>query len=417
LVWITLLLATSAFASTRYVDNSGTPPCVDTQAYGTETQPWCTISYAIRNLNGGDDLFVKHGTYNEGLYINGPAGTSTKDTIIRTYPGHSVIIRGTGNSGRVRITATSYVTFDGFEITNFNQGIFVDGASSHVTVRNCTVHDVGQEGIHVKENSSFVKIEGCTIFNTQKLGGCCNGEGIYVGTSSSGPLDNTNNVTLANNVIHDTTDEGIELKPGTHHCLADGNTLYNIVMPQYSASAAGVIEVNERDLSPQTWSGNPSHLITNNVVYNSTTAIRLGTGSTAYNNVIYSPLAGRFGIYVNNNNSDSFTRFIYHNTIHMTADAVVVAGGTLADVRNNIGPTTSTSNLAFTGTYFVDASAHNYHLVPGVAAVNAGENLLSIVATDKDGVSRAVGGAADIGAYELGASPPAAPTNLRITRQ
>ncbi len=331
------------------------------------------------------------------------------------YPGHIVTIRGEGNTGRVKITGTSYLTFEGFVVTNFNQGIFVDGGSSQIVVKNCTVHDVGQEGIHVKENSSFVTIEGCTIYNTEKIGGCCNGEGVYVGTSTSGPLDNTNNVTVRNNVVHDTTDEGIEIKPGTYSCLVEGNTVS--VTNTSSDSPYAAIEINERDASPQTWSGNPNHVVRNNVLFANKHGIRLGTGATAYNNVVYNTQSGFAGVRVDNNNGDSFTRYVYHNTIHMTSNAVSVVAGT-ANVRNNIGPTT-TNNLGFNSAYFVNAVGHDYHLAAGAAPINAGVDLLSVVPVDKDGRSRS-GSLPDLGAYEFASttapSPPLPPGNVRIMR-
>jgi parallel beta-helix repeat protein len=401
-----------AYGASRYVDNSGSPACSNSTSFGSEAQPWCTINYALGHISGGDDLFIKRGTYNEEFSISGPAGSPSKSTVIRTYPGHTVTIRGAGNTGRVKITGTSYITLDGFIVTNFNQGIFVDGGSSHIVVQNCTVHDVGQEGIHVKESSSFVTVQNCTVYNTAKLGGCCNGEGIYVGTSTSGPLDNTNNVMLLGNTIHDTTSEGIELKPGTHDCVVDGNTLYNT----NTLDHFGAIEVDERDASPQTWSGNPNHIIRNNIVHDNYTGIRLGTGSTAYNNIVYNTNAGFEGIRVDNNNGDSFTRFVYHNTVHMTSNAVVLSGGT-ANVRNNIGPTT-TNNLAFNAAYFVDAITHNYHLVSGSTPVNRGVDLSSVVPTDIEGRSRLTGGTPDIGAYEFGSAitSPSPPTNVRIIK-
>jgi parallel beta-helix repeat protein len=408
-----VLVSSEALGATRYVDNSGSPACSNSASSGSEAVPWCTITYAVNNINGGDDVYVKQGTYNEAPFISGLSGTPSKDTVIRAYPGHVVTIRGAGNTGRVRITAANYLTFDGFVVTNFNQGIFVDGGSTHVTIRNCTVHEVGQEGIHVRQNSSFITIEGCTVYDTERIGGCCNGEGIYVGTGSAGPLDNTNHVTVRNNTIHDTTDEGIELKPSTHDCLVEGNTLYR-AGTGFTNANVGAIEVNERDLGVQTWPGNPSHVVRNNVVHDSATGIRLGTGATAYNNVIYSPISGRYGIYLNNANNDSFTRFVYHNTVHMTSNAVVVTSNATASIRNNIGLATP-NNLAFSAAYFIDAAGANYHLANGAAAIDAGVDLTSVVATDKDGRSRPAGAAPDIGAYEF--SAPSAPQNLRITVQ
>jgi parallel beta-helix repeat protein len=287
--------------------------------------------------------------------------------------------------------------------------VFADGGSSHVVLRNLIVHDVGQEGIHVKQNSSFVTVENNVVYNTRKLGGCCNGEGIYVGTSTSGSLDNTNNVTVRNNTIHDTTDEGIEIKPGTHDCIVEGNTLY--ATNTLISSAQGAIEINERDASPQTWSGNPSHLVRNNTIHDNKAGIRLGTGATAYNNVIWNTASGFTGIMIDNLNGDSFMRYVYHNTV---VNGGISNSGATVDIRNNIG-TSGTKNLSYQASYFVNAAAHNYHLVAGSAPVDAGASLLTIVVVDKDGISRLTGTAPDIGAYEFGSTTaPSAPTNLRI---
>ena len=360
-----------AYGASRYVDNSATSACRDSESFGSETQPWCSISYAIARLNGGDELYVKQGTYNEDVYIHGPSGSAGKPTVIRTYEGHRVTIRGEGNTGRVKITGTSYLTFDGFTITNFQQGLFIEGNSHHILVQNCTIHDVGQEAIHVKENSSFVTIQGCTIFNTQRIGGCCNGEGVYIGTSSSGPLDNTNNVTIKNNRIHNTTDEGIELKPGTHYCVVEGNELYlNNTKIRYQQ---GAIEVNQRDHAPQTWTGNPNHVVRGNRIHDNKAGIRLGTGAAAYHNVVYGIAPGYPGIFVDNLNADGFTRSVHYNTVHMTSHGITVSGAK-ADIQNNIG-TTGPNNVAFDAAYFVDAARHDYRLAAGMARLNAGADL------------------------------------------
>ena len=238
-------------------------------------------------------------------------------------------------------------------------------------MQNCTIHDVGQEAIHVKENSSFVTIQGCTIFNTQRIGGCCNGEGVYIGTSSSGPLDNTNNVTIKNNRIHNTTDEGIELKPGTHYCVVEGNELYlNNTKIRYQQ---GAIEVNQRDHAPQTWTGNPNHVVRGNRIHDNKAGIRLGTGAAAYHNVVYGIAPGYPGIFVDNLNADGFTRSVHYNTVHMTSHGITVSGAK-ADIQNNIG-TTGPNNVAFDAAYFVDAARHDYRLAAGMARLNAGADL------------------------------------------
>ena len=398
-----LAFASGASGATRYVDNSGSPRCKDSGSYGSEAKPWCTIGYGIAPLAGGDELVVKHGTYEETPYITGPAGTSARPTVIRAEKAQIVTIRGRGNTGRVKIASTRYLTFDGFVITNVNQGIFVE-ASDHIAIQHCTIHDIGQEAINIHQNSSDVTVEGCTIYNTQAIGpGNANGEGVYVGTGSRGPLDNTHHVTLRGNTIHDVTDEGIELKPGTHDCIVEHNTIYRSGSHWIGKepNAGSGIEVNERDLGVETWTGNPNHVISGNLVYDqASNAIRLGTGSTAYNNVVYGVARDRAAILVNDNNRDGFTRFVYHNTLDTDVrHAVVVQSGNV-DARNNIGPASLDFNLAFDAGYFVDAAGHDYHLVPGAAPVNAGTDLTTMVPADKDGNQRS-DGKPDVGAYEL----------------
>lgn len=392
-----------------YVDNSGSPACANTPSNGTEANPWCTINYGISQISSGATLYVKAGTYNEAVLIDRASGTAGNPTVIQAFPGDSVTILGNGvDGGRVKIAGVSYVTFDSFIITNFNQGLFIEN-SHHIVVQNSTVHDVGQEGLHVRLNSSFVVIQDSTVRNTRKWQ--FNGEGMYIGTGSAGPLDNTNNIIIRNNVIHDTIDEGIELKPGTHDCLVEGNTLFNI---SSGGATTGSIEVNQAVAGVQHWDSNPNHVIRNNIIHSSSTAIRAGTGVSVYNNLIYSLTSGQRGIYVDNLSSDGYTRIIYHNTIDLaSANAVVVAGGT-ADVKNNIGPTGS-GNIFTADSYYVDKAGADYHLAVGSAPVNAGLDLTAVVPTDIEGKSRLASPPPDLGAYErVSVARPAPPTNLRV---
>src|SRR5262249_46520834 len=137
------------------------------------------------------------------VYMDGPSGSLGEPTTIRAYPGHTVILTGSGvDSGRTKIVGASYVTFDGFTITNYNQGLFVE-SSDHIEINNCTIHDVGQEALHVHYDSSYVTIDHATIHDTRKW--MYNGEGIYIGTGDGAPVDNTNNVTVRNSTIYNTT--------------------------------------------------------------------------------------------------------------------------------------------------------------------------------------------------------------------
>jgi hypothetical protein len=153
-------------------------------------------------------------------------------------------------------------------------------------------------------------------------------------------------------------------------------------------------------------------------VYDTVIGIRLGTGSTCYNNVVYGCSAN--GILVNNPNGDSYVRYVYNNTV-ASSPGIVLSAGT-ASILNNIGYSTGTYNRAINSAYFVNMTGHDYHLVAGSAPIGTGTNVFGVVSTDFDGNARPSSGALDIGAYQYtaiggAASPPPSPTNLHVAGQ
>ena len=211
---------------------------------------------------------------------------------------------------------------------------------------------------------------------------------------------------IRNNLLYNVTDEGIELKPGTHDILVEGNILYNIMTDPDFGRAGGAIELNEATINcpncpggKQTWPSNPNHIIRNNVVHTTRTGIRAGTGSLIYNNVVYNITEPFYGILANNNAADTYTRIISHNTVDVPVNRAIVITSGLSDVKNNIGPL-SANNLPSNTAFFVNAVSdiRNYHLVSGSGPIDAG--VAANITTDKDGNIRPHGGGYDIGAYE-----------------
>jgi len=398
------------FAGIYFVDASGSPACSDNVSNGMEAKPWCSINYGIGRIAGGDTLYVKAGTYREDIYIANPAGTASYDTIIKAYPGHTVLLNGGGvNTGRIKIANTNHITFDGFIITNYNQGLFIENADN-ITIQNCIIYNVGQEGLHIRLNSSYITVQNCLIHDTRAWQ--YNGEGIYIGTAAtSTPLDNTHHIAIRNNTIYNTNDECIEIKPGTHDCVIEGNAMSHCLTdPAITQGSWGSIEIDEAVNGNQHWDSNPGHIVRNNVIHDTKTALRTGTGSTVYNNVIYNIAAPYNGIYINNDANDTYSRRIYYNTIDLpNARAIVVAGG-IADVKNNIGPTT-TGNMATSANYYVNKVDADYHLVAGSAPIDAGVDLNATVPTDLEGKPRTV--PTDSGAYEY-RIVLSTPQNLRV---
>jgi parallel beta-helix repeat protein len=278
--------------SGKFVNNSGTPRCSDSPTFGTQSQPWCTITYGLSQLQGGDTLNVKAGTYGDYLNIVGPAGTAAAPTVIRAYPGDTVVLSGPSiNGGRVKILQTSYMSFEGFTITSYNQGLFVE-ASDHITVRGVTVHDVGQQGFTAHAGSSYVTFDSCTAHDTGQNN--LNGEGFYIGTgdSASTGMDNTHHVTLRGNLVYNTTDEGIEIKPGTHDCIVENNTLYTVNKAQNSYGAGGgAISIDEEG-TYNYWNSNPNHIVRGNNIHDTPIAITAGNGGQYYKRARARPSSG-----------------------------------------------------------------------------------------------------------------------------
>ena len=388
------LSVNSVNADIYYVDQ--THPQASDSNSGTDSLPWLTMQHAVNTIQAGDTLFVKSGTYSGVFTISNLSGTSDNQTIVQTYPGEQAVLEGLGvNTGRIKIDSCDYLTFKGFEVTTHNQGIFITGGCSYITLDSVKVHTIGQEGIHVKENSHHILIQNSSIYDTDQWD--YNGEGIYIGTGSAGPVDSTSYVTVRNCVIYNTVDEAIEFKPGTHDCIAEGNLIYNIV----TSKTVGAIEVNEDSLGVQNCTKNPSHIVRNNSIYASNTAIRAGTGCTVYNNVIYSLNADNYGIYVNSRFNDTYTRNIYHNTINLPGTHAVFVQSGQVDIKNNIGPSDA-GNMETDNSFFVSTQtgSEDFHLVAGCLPIDSGTDCG--ITVDFDGNPRPHGSAPDMGAYEYG---------------
>jgi hypothetical protein len=184
------------------------------------------------------------------------------------------------------------------------------------------------------------------------------------------------------------------------------------------SNGGGAIEIDE----PTTYASNPNHIIRNNVirdiVFNSSwtkRGIRIGTGATVYNNVLYNIASQYTAILSNSASPGNWPRLVYHNTVDAASTTAIVNSGTNLDSRNNIGPST-TNNRAVSSTFFVNYAGHDYHPAAGAAIVNAGVDLRSVVPVDITEWARDA--SPDVGAYEYHTTvpAPAAPTNVRIVR-
>ena len=324
---------------------------------------------------------------------------------------------------------SSNVVVDGFSANNSLWGIYVEGGSQGVTLQNNTVSNTGQEAIHIRGNSSDVNILDNNISDTGNRPGKNDdgipystfGEGIYLGTGApkqdpggEGTGDRVKNITIRGNDISQTTGEAIDVKPYVSDVVIDDNEISDIATGTSGALVIGLprgsdTRGNFMNADNVTVSNNTFTNISDTSRTSDGNAIRARSAATIYNNDI-SNYSTR-GIYIDGAPSENEFK-IYHNTVY-SADKegqdkdIVINKDSNDDLQNNVGYENG-SNIAASADLFANPSSE---LREGSAAIDAG--VATEIDIDIDGVSRDIGGAPDLGAYEYSgsnSSPEPAPS-------
>jgi Domain of unknown function (DUF4214)/Protein of unknown function (DUF1565) len=84
-------------------------------ATGSETQPYRTITHALKQLRAGDRLLVRGGTYEERVLLSAtttPKGTADAPITVEAYPGEQPVIRG-----RLKLSGPDHWTIRGIDVT------------------------------------------------------------------------------------------------------------------------------------------------------------------------------------------------------------------------------------------------------------------------------------------------------------
>jgi hypothetical protein len=131
-------------ASSLYWVDRGHASASDTNP-GSESLPWMTVGQAAATLNAGETVLVKSGTYNEQVE---PviSGTADQPVTFAVAPGADVTLDGTelGSSpeGFRLDGAVSHVVIDGFQITKFDESIYVlTGPHEGLVFRNLELRE------------------------------------------------------------------------------------------------------------------------------------------------------------------------------------------------------------------------------------------------------------------------------------
>ncbi|MBC7845627.1 MAG: T9SS type A sorting domain-containing protein [Flavobacterium sp.] len=421
----------SAFATNYYVDavngnntNSGT----------SEALAKRTIQAASNLTNPGDTVFIMNGIYNptgdsnsgfQSILTIARSGTDANYITYKNYPGHTPKLQLlTGLSYQVWRTIAvdaSYIIIDGLEIEGTNQSLTYAGAYQtwqdyennikdwnkismyncgsvslgnsadvhHIEVRNCKIHDTG--GGIGGFRCDYVTIENNVVYNTCWYTMYA-GSGISILDPKSIDAVTGYKIYIRNNVVHNNKC----LVPWERtNALSDGN---GIILDVNTGNGTTTLPYVGRYLVENNVSYNNggggvhaykcAHVdIINNTSYNNGTNMyypemdaQQCTDVKIYNNIMYG--RGVAGTNLNGNDGAIYDYNIYFN-------------GT--SYKN--GPNDKTVDPQFVNKA-LDATA-NFQLLSTSPAINNGNNIAGLFAAkDILGISRPIGFASDMGAYE-----------------
>lgn len=192
------------------------------------------LSVALASAHPGDTIQLRAGTY-VGSFTANISGTAADPVFLCGTP-HAVLSAGNAQSGYgFHLDHASYWHLVGFSVRQSQKGVVVD-ASSHVVIQRLTVSDVGDEGIHIRENSTDNLILGNIVRHTG-IYKARFGEGIYIGSAHSnwcaytkcGP-DRSDRNTVRANVISGTSAESVDVKEGTSDGTIERNSFNGAAM-------------------------------------------------------------------------------------------------------------------------------------------------------------------------------------------
>lgn len=196
------------------------------------------LSSALAAARPGSVIRLAAGTYT-GAFELTAAGTAT--TPIWVCGTSDAVIEGESPSTGTafRLDGAAHVRLAGFTVARALQGVMVK-RSTHVSVSDLIVKDIGYEGIHLYAFTTDSTVTHNTIVRTGSLD-VAFGEGIYIGTSqrrwaevTGGVPDRSDRNTITYNTIKSAGSESIEAKEGT----SGGTIAFNTFEGHRSGSRA-----------------------------------------------------------------------------------------------------------------------------------------------------------------------------------
>lgn len=204
-----------------YVDNnSAGGPCSDSNL-GTKTEPWCSIKMANSELRAGDTVYIRGGTYQEGIKPDN-SGASGRRITYSNYDNEDVTIADA--SYGIHLNGKSYITIHGIDFHNLNP-FFVLKRASHNFIEYCTfTHSrtyVTWYGAWIYDNSQYNWVHHCTM-----------SENGFMDNQDHGTILDIGNVEIdSDNSFYNLIEDNI-MYSGGHHVFGLASS-YNVVRNNY----------------------------------------------------------------------------------------------------------------------------------------------------------------------------------------
>lgn len=383
---------------------------------GSAANPWATINHAMyQNLQPGDTVIVKPGTYTEQVWIaNGGSGAGYVN-LVSEIPGAALIRPPVGAYSTLNIQA-DYVKVDGFDVVG-GSGHAIDAEGAHHTIiSNNIAHDSGGSGIS-SARGEFILIEDNTVYGNAGTNGFhTSGISVYEARNITGDIttegyrtiirgnETFDNITTATNIGEHTDGNGIIIDDfqSTQTAgfpnyifptLVDSNLAYfnggkgiQVTWSDYVTVSNNTVYHNNMDnLNPGTWRGELSNQQSSNNSWVNNIAVTdssINSNNTAIGDYSYNSYINANTVWENNLSYDSA------NTLNAS---VRTEGGSL-------GPS-AILNLLGVNPVFLNPGT-DFHLSSVSPAINAGTGHHGLYVQDLDGQGRVAGGQNDIGAYE-----------------
>lgn len=191
---------------------------------------------ALKNAGAGNTILLAGGEYEweqkgtgGSLFMSSAEGTANAPVTIKsTDKSNPAVIKGKNFSDGIAFYITGdYWNIEDIVFCDARKGIILDN-SNHTTIKNVSVYNIGEEGIHIRDGSSDCRVieanvHDCGLLNQNY------GEGIYIGSakSTSGYSHDCNDNIVQNCIIGPNVKaECVDIKEYTTGNIIENCTMY-----------------------------------------------------------------------------------------------------------------------------------------------------------------------------------------------